>query len=134
MLKAIEVFNKVKENATITKKKKIVIEHIGINKYIRQGDIYIRRIEKITGTKKINNRQLATGSTKGSRHMVDDSVELFDGFIFLKNSPKFIFGPQIKAKKCFLITHPEHADFILPAGNYQVSYQGDWIRQEKVRD
>ena len=134
MLQAIEIHEEIKKKATITKKKKIVVESIKINQYIRQGDVYIRRIEKITGIKKISNRQLAPGLTKGSRHMVDDSVDLFDGFIPLNESPNFTFGPQIKAKKSFKITHPEHADFTLPAGNYQVSYQCDWIRQEKVRD
>ena len=132
---ATKVHEEVKKKATISKNRKIVIEHMNVGQYIRQGDLYIRKIEKITGIEKIENRQLAPGMTKGSRHIVDESVELFKVSNFdINNVPQFIIGPQIKAKQNFKITHPEHADFYLPFGNYQVSYQCDWSRQERVRD
>jgi len=132
---ATEVHEKIQKKAEQTLKNQIEIKSIEIGQYVRQGDVYIRRIENITGTKKIKNRQLAPGITKGSRHIIDDSVNLFKGFISNNpDIPNFIKGPQIEAKKSFTVNHPEHANFILPAGNYQVSYQNDWMRQERVRD
>jgi hypothetical protein len=43
-------------------------------------------------------------------------------------------GPIIEATEAFMIQHPEHAHFQLPAGTYQVTYQLDFATRERVRD
>ena len=39
------------------------------------------------------------------------------------------FGPTIHATHPFTVTHPEHGDRTLPAGNYLVTYQRTWANQ-----
>jgi hypothetical protein len=46
-----------------------------------------------------------------------------------------LVGPLVVSKDRFELTHPEHAHFSLPAGTYQVIYQGDWQGQmNRARD
>lgn len=132
---AIEAHEKIQNKATKTLKKDIVIKSMKIGEFVRQGDVYITRIECITGSKKIFNPQLAPGTTKGSRHTVEvgGGVNLFKGYVG-KDIPDAVKGPQVQSDKEFKVSHPEHVDCILPAGDYQVTYQLDWSRQERVRD
>lgn len=135
MKTATQIHKEIETKAQSSLKKMEVICSIKINEHVRQGDIYVRRIKNITGSVKIQSRQLAPGNTKGSRHIVADSisVNLFDGYSG-NNIPDFMKGPQIEAKEKFVITHPEHAHIELPPGNYQVTYQMDFKRKERVVD
>lgn len=116
-----------------------IVEQIAVGEHCRQGDIYLERIrareEKWLPTV---NRQLAPGTSQGSRHIVEGAVKLF-------TSPEArptarsgdavrLLGPQIEAPEAFTVAHPEHAHITLPAGIYQVSYQLDWAQQSAVRD
>ncbi len=86
---------------------------------IRQGDIYIQCIEKMPDGYVIGgSRQLAPGTTQGSRHIVEGDVEIrrYKGGDALQ-------GPYLRAKEAFTVTHPEHGDWRLPAGLYSVTYQ-----------
>jgi hypothetical protein len=135
MKTAIEVHKEIKKKASHTLKKVVEINNINVDQHVRQGDIYIRRIKLITGKIEVKTRQLAPGETKGSRHIVADSphVKLFEGYSG-SGIVDFMKGPQIEAKESFTITHPEHAHIKLPSGSYQVTYQMDYLLQERVRD
>jgi len=132
---AIEIHKEVEKKATSTLKNNLKVNTIKINQWVRQGDIYIRRIENITGKVPLESRQLAPGNTKGSRHVIPDSihVNIFEGYVG-KDIHNFMKGPQIEAKEEFTVTHPEHAHMTLPKGNYQVTYQLDFAKQERAKD
>lgn len=110
------------------------IEKIKVGEAIRQGDVYLIRIQrKPEGfTAKTNNRQLAPGTTQGSRHVLAAGPTIYA-------KPKdadVLVGPVIVSKERFLLEHPEHAHFSLPAGTYQCRYQQEWSEVERraVRD
>ncbi len=95
--------------------------------FCRQGDVYLIRVEdghprgRPTG-----DRQLARGTTKGSRHVVHGDVEVFEP---ATDDP--LTGPVVRAAQRFELRHPEHADFSLPGGTYQVTYQRDWAAEQR---
>lgn len=106
-----------------------------IGKIIRQGDVYVKRVDTIPEdfTMATMETQIAKGNTKGSRHILED-----DGVIriFKKSSPAPLEGPAFKSTKEITLTHPEHANFKLPAGCYISYYQQDFAQEEirAVRD
>lgn len=96
-------------------------EAASIGDVVRQGDIYIQLIKALPdGIVKSNNPQLAVGTTQGSRHILDslDGVKLYN----IKGATP-LDGPVFKTTKERTITHPEHGDWILPAGCYKITYQ-----------
>jgi hypothetical protein len=108
-----------------------VIKKIEVGQAIRQGDIYVTRLadERVRHGGETAERQLAPGTTRGSRHCVEGNVEVYlpaagDGRLT---------GPLIVARDRFTVTHPEHAHFSLPPGAYRVTYQRDFNRQEVER-
>ena len=131
MNKITETLENIKKTAKIMPKPRSA-KNLMIGETARQGDVYITRIDSIpNGLKKIESRQIADGSSKGSRHIVSDNCVIFD------NPEKNIFsGNYIDAtKEGFNLTHPEHAwicDF--PKGFYEINYQIDFNRQQRVRD
>ncbi len=118
-----------------------VISGMKIGEVVRQGDIYIERVAKIKGKgKSVKSRQLAPGTSKGSRHIVDESpgVTLWESKPTLGNKAAFQVGAAIEAKAGFSITHPEHAwiKFVVGKGTkfFQVYFQADFARKERARD
>ncbi len=100
-------------------------------KWIRQGDIYLVAIPDIglAFDEPTTNRQLAPGETRGSRHVVEGNVKIFNR----KNQSDVLVGSQIDAPERFKVVHPEHAHFELPAGKYQVYFQMDARQAERTR-
>lgn len=116
-----------------------IVDAIAIGEHVRQGDVYLQRIDKRTADwKATTNRQLAPGTSQGSRHIVDGSMKLYASPdarpLDRTGNTVRLLGPQIVAKEPFMLTHPEHAHFQMPAGVYQCSYQLDWSSQQAVRD
>lgn len=98
----------------------------------RQGDIYITMLEGVPkGAKSIpNRRQLAEGSTQGSRHCIDS----FDGVTMFEKKDKTQFdGPILMLEQERTIEHPEHGNVTLPPGCYGVTYQRDLDAEERER-
>lgn len=116
-----------------------VITDIKVGEFARQGDVYVERIAATTkGWNATTNRQLAPGTSPGSRHVVTKGPTLF---VSPTANPQDrtrggvrLLGPQIHADKAFTIEHPEHAHLCLPPGDFQVSYQLDFNQQRAVRD
>lgn len=103
----------------------------------RHGDIYIHRVNKDHKHGEITkNRQLAFGNSLGSRHIVEgDKVKLYRGTTppDYAESDTFL-GQFIHASDEFVITHPKHANIILPKGYYQITHQVDAITKKRVTD
>ena len=126
-----EVSKKVIETAPV-KPEIRDIKKIEVGQWAHQGDIAILKIEKMPTGKETKDRQLAPGATKGSRHCLADFV----GVVVVPSEADELTGPAIEAEKSFLVTHPEHAHYRLPAGLYQVIYQRNLEKEEiaRVRD
>jgi hypothetical protein len=105
--------------------------------YVRQGDIYIRRIEApdVKGMESVPsdwNGQLAEGTGKGSRHIIDrpQTVKAYrkkvrqtqDGYVFKTGNT----GVEV--------THPDHGHVKLGANCwFEVFYQVNLFNSEKTR-
>lgn len=105
------------------------ITTIAIGEALRQGDIYIIRIDKKPEhyTTETPNRQLAPGDSQGSRHIITEGPKVFE--TTERWNTNRLMGPVIVASDTFTLTHPEHAHFEIPAGTYQVRFQGEWAKE-----
>lgn len=117
---------------------------------VRQGDVYFRpygrrkqlsyafargnvTVKKTAFTEEIRDRQLAPGTTQGSRHIVEgDGVRIYRD----PTNRHPLIGVLLVVEQRCTITHPEHAHISLPPGEYQVSFQDDVMQNEisRVRD
>lgn len=134
-LSALEAHTKVQEAASTKADAKVrVVSAIEVDQAVRQGDIYITRIASIpSGVRSIEDRQLAPGTSQGSRHIiVGDGLALSARL----NDSNPLQGPYIKAEKSFTVEHPEHGHINMPAGDYSCTYQRDFSAEElaRVRD
>lgn len=108
----------------------------------RQGDVYFTRVvDAHPRGKELGTRQVAVGTTVGSRHVVEGAVKVFEGRALPKGftAPSWttqaeLLGPVVVADEPFALTHPEHAHHRLPAGTYQVTYQADYSTRQRVQD
>ena len=122
----------------------------------RQGDIYVHPIDKIPAAwdkrDPSAHPQVAVGDTMGSRHTVDGAaVQVFWAsdkekaleqvpFDFFKTrelaaeAKRVLLGPVLSSTTEFVIDHPEHPKFIMPAGTYLVTYQFDELTRGAVSD
>jgi len=102
--------------------------------YVRQGDVYIWLRSKMPrGAQPIKAvAQLAPGTTKGSRHCLDS---LEGVTMFAVPDANELQGPLLKLKCERVVTHPEHGDWRLPAGLYEITYQRAMAEElRRVRD
>ena len=107
-----------------------------VGKVVRQGDIYIHCVEPthLRGPK-TENRQLAMGNSRGSRHVAEGQMQLFLGTTAPTWCMRGTFlGPLVVASQPFTVTHHEHAHVELPAGTYQITHQMDPRTVERVLD
>ena len=88
---------------------------------IRQGDIYITRLDELPGgLKPAKTNQLAPGNTQGSRHVVRADA----GVVVYERQGDALTGPVISAPEGCHIEHPEHGDIAIKCGGvYGVTYQ-----------
>ena len=90
---------------------------------VRQGDLYITRMAAIpSGCVLVPDHpaQLAEGASQGSRHVLDalEGVE-----VFRRVDEDALQGPLLRISVERTVTHPEHGDWVLPAGCYEITYQ-----------
>ena len=120
-----------------------VARRMEIGQAIHQGDVYLTRVADDHGHGKVlGTRQVAVGTTIGSRHVVEgDGVEVFQGTAYPEGfkvpegiEPSALLGPLVRAIKGLVLTHPEHAHHRLPAGCYQVTFPADLVRMAQVLD
>lgn len=144
-MKVLDVINQIQKEAIENTKKSEqrkrtrVINKIEIGQVIRQGDIYIIRVnDDHTIGDIVDNRQLVDGVSVGSRHvLVGDDISVYEGkalpYFFMTGFP-VSYAFRIKTGAA-VITHPEH-DYIrieVP-GLYQVTQQMDARTKRAVID
>ena len=111
------------------------IKTMEVGKVVRQGDIYIHRVEDSHEHGALMaDHQLAVGNTQGSRHIADENATVYAGTKSPSWAERAFLGPLIKSITGFKIAHPEHAHVQLPAGTYQITHQMDARTLERVRD
>jgi len=90
---------------------------------IRQGDVYLYPVESRAGVWnfELATRQLAPGTTAGSRHVIEG-----DACLYARPSRSRFDGPLLEVRTRAVLTHPEHAHISLPAGWYEVAYQREY--------
>lgn len=102
--------------------------------YVRQGDVYIWLRSKVpAGANQIKAvAQLAPGTTKGSRHCLDS---LEGVTMFAMPDANELQGPLLKLDCERVVTHPEHGDWRLGPGVYEITYQRAFAEElRRVRD
>ena len=130
------VFERVKQQAeAIASDAEHTIPVMYIGDEVRQGDIYITRIPGVPhGAELVESptRQLAPGTTQGSRHCLRslDGVKVYR----MRNAGP-LDGPIIDAPGGCTIDHPEHGNRTLPGGTYAVTYQRAFAEElRRVQD
>jgi hypothetical protein len=140
MSKTLETIEKIQRSARHMPEVR-VITGMKIGQVVRQGDIYIERVAALEGKgKAVQSRQIAPGTSKGSRHIVIESeaVILWETKPSLDGKAAFQIGAGIEAEGDVTVTHPEHA-WIKIIGDkvkrfYQVWFQADFARKERAQD
>jgi len=126
-----KTLDNIKQSAATHTAQERFVRTMQIGEWFAQGDLDIIQITKIEfdslkGVK--TQHQLAPGSTKGSRHIASNGVQVFTN----KNNDA-LAGPVLSATARWSVTHPEHADVSLPAGYYRIDYQRDYELEERER-
>ena len=133
MENAVETLGKIRESAQKNKKADDQrFAYLDEGDFIRQGDVYLFRLDKLPeGVKptECKDGQLAPGTTQGSRHIITTGLSSCKFYTIENETP--LDGPAFEAKEEFNLTHPEHGNFTMPAGCYQVRYQR--MRADDVR-
>lgn len=140
MSKTFETIQKIQRSAQHMPEVRVIAD-MKIGQVVRQGDIYIERVPAIEGKgKRVASRQLAPGTSKGSRHIVaeSDSVTLWESKPALNGKAAFQVGAAIEAHGDVVVTHPEHAWMKIVGDKvkrfYQVWFQADFARKERAKD
>lgn len=133
----MEAVEKIKQSVPDTETR--VCRRIEIGAAAHQGDVYLHRVRADHPRgEALGTRQVAVGTTVGSRHVVEgEGVAVYAGKAFQpsqKRKELALLGPVVVADKSFTLTHPEHAHHVLPAGTYQVTYQWDEATMGRVAD
>ena len=137
MDKVLEAMAVIEKAAQEAKPNLRVVARHEVGRAERQGDVYLHHVPAghVKGDK-TELRQLAVGTTMGSRHVAEGDVEVYlgtgcpsgvDGRTPL--GPRLVVGPE----GC-TVTHPEHAHVQLPPGDYQVTHQMDARTWQRVQD
>ena len=137
-----QIFQEAKSNKAAPRK----FAPTKTGEHARQGDVYVvyvaatkeeavKLLPKGSLTKVRNNRQLAEGETKGSRHILAGTFELFE-----KSGGTVLDGPTFFIREGttdVVLEHPEHGHVeCLSAGVYRSVLQKDCAFEEDraVRD
>lgn len=114
---------------------RMIPDTMQIGQVARQGDIYLHRVsaDHPCGAA-TTDRQLAVGTTQGSRHVADAPAQVYIGTTPPPTAPRTLLGPCIVLSERGVVSHPEHAHISLPAGVYQVTHQMDARTLERVSD
>ena len=115
------------------KEHKEQIATLKVGQALRQGDIYLLRVPKTHPRGEVRtDRQLAVGSTRGSRHFAVGG-EVYEGTTAPKWAARALLGPLLVNPE--VVTHPEHAH-VRFAGAYtiQVTHQLDAVSMARVQD
>lgn len=138
-MKTAEIVKELTEKALkLNKKENRIIKEWPIGKSVRQGDLYLHRVElnHLIGDE-LNIRQIADGTSIGSRHVLLGDVRVYQG----KQLPSYVnklwpLGCAFDVgNEGATVTHPEHAHIdICVKGRYVVTHQMDMQTMRRVSD
>jgi hypothetical protein len=113
---------------------------------IRQGDVYLIAIAELPEKRTLTeNRQLAPGTSQGSRHVILGECEVFEAdpaqtMALVGTACKGLdlkpelMGPVVRTLAAVELDHPEHGNKVLPANEcFAVVYQrafADTVRRQ----
>lgn len=136
---AEKAFRKVEKSAEkIRNDETAVVGTVSVGDTVRQGDVYLVCIGGLPKTlTPISNRQLAPGDTQGSRHILEGDCRIYDAdkaetmaLVQKALAPRTVnlaaplIGPVFECLGDVEVTHPEHGNRVLPAGEkFAVVYQ-----------
>ena len=126
-----DVFEKIENAALCADDSTRYIRAMVVGQIIRQGDIYITRLEDSAPCgPETEERQLVAGVSIGSRHLVSGDVT-----VYVRNSKNPLEGPYIRMTGDKMrIEHPEHAHVVVfQGGLFGVTYQRDFASEERAR-
>ncbi len=136
-----KVFTSAKESAAFAKANRVRVYQKHDNGQseaqleIRQGDLLVYPCEPFTDEEVqkwavTNDMQLAVGTTKGARHVMEDASK-----VTVYNTPEAIsnplVGPRLRVKERTIMDHPTHNLISLAPGDYYIRYQRD-LEQERL--
>jgi len=114
---------------------------LAVGDVMRQGDVYLIRVPNDWPRGKARtDRQLAPGSTQGSRHVAEEPFGVFDGVKLpdwftakgFAPGPVIVLAPGVGDG---LVSHPEHLYSRHAADTtWQTSYQQDAATRQRVMD
>lgn len=133
---AAEVLAKIEQNAKQADPEVRFVRTMQPGEWTRQGDLQITLLDKLPKDLiKTEERQLVSGTTQGSRHVLD-AILGKAARIWVRKSPTALQGPIVELKERCHVVHPEHAHHSLPSGIYEITYQRDRESEEiaRVRD
>ena len=113
------------------------VHQIQVGQAVRQGDVYLVRVpDTHPHGATLAGRQLAIGTTRGSRHVAEAPAQVFAGTTAPQGLVNPLLGPCVVVPEGerAIVTHPEHAHVSLPAGVYQVTHQLNPRTQQRVSD
>lgn len=125
-MQATEIISQIQEHAQANACDVtfVVPDDFPVGQYLPQGDINILRLARVPdGAVPIEKTaQLAPGTSRGSRHCIKaEDLEHCDFYGFLDANP--LEGPIIVFRQAVTIEHPEHRDYLWPAGVVAIGYQ-----------
>lgn len=137
---ALEAINKIQASADARAALGTQVRTLNmkIEEVVRHGDLYIERVQMLEGRGElIASRQLAPGTTKGSRHIVASDASIFKTNPTLNGKARFQVGCGIEVVDELLIQHPEHDWIHIKCDEpscFQVYFQADFARKERALD
>lgn len=113
-----------------------------VGEVAHQGDVYLHRVaDNHPRGKLLGTRQIAVGTSIGSRHVVEGNVSVYagvalpPGFVLPEGADEEdMLGPVLVIESDAVLTHPEHAHHALCRGVEQATYQWDVTTGARQRD
>lgn len=140
MTEALKVFEQVQQAAKANEANLRFIKSIDIGQGIRQGDVSLYRRADLSKSEREKLKpwqggfQLAIGSTRGSRHILEEKSSAILHAPMARGEIAELSGPIVEAPERFTVTHPDHAHFSLPSGTYETRYHRDLATERRVQD
>lgn len=116
--------------------------NLEVGQVIHQGDVYLHVVPNDWPRgKQRGSRQVAIGTSVGSRHVVEGDVTVWEGVKLpgWVKPPEFVnaeelLGPVVVCDGPLYLTHPEHPHHKSDGKTFQVTYQADFTTQRRVAD
>ena len=137
MSSAVEAIDRIRERgeSIASDQTQRFPEAASVGDFARQGDVYIVKADPsdLEDLTKMTEPvlQLAPGTNPGSRHILRSAEGVS---MFSPRGSSELNGPLFRLECENELTHPEHANFILPPGCYRTTFQQSAEEDRRVLD